>query len=111
MSWKRIGLGIVFADFAAFNVYVLAQHGFAGFMDAVVANSATVAVLVDLAIALSLITVWMWRDAKDSGRAFMPYAALTLLFGSIGPLAYLIGDPEHAESPANPRVDMAGARS
>jgi len=115
MSWKRIGLGIVLADFAALNVYVVAKYGYAGFFELALANGATIALLVDLTIALSLIGVWMWRDARDSGRAFLPYAVLTLLFGSIGPLAYLIGDPELSTAPrgsaANAHADLARARS
>ncbi len=115
MSWKRIGLGLVLADFAALNVYVVAKYGFGGFFELALANSATILVLVDLTIALSLVTAWMWRDARDSGRAFLPYAVLTLLFGSIGPLVYLIGDPEPSTAArgaaANARVDLARARS
>lgn len=110
MNWKRIGLGIVLADFAALNVYVVAKYGYVGFFELALANGATIAVLVDLVIALGLVTAWMWRDARDSGRAFLPYAVLTLLFGSVGPLAYLIGDSETASAPANARVDLARAR-
>lgn len=111
MSWKRIGLGIVLADFAALNVYVVAKYGFMGFFELALANTATIAVMVDLAIALSLVTAWMWRDARDRGRAFFPYAILTLLFGSIGPLAYLVGDSEPAPARIDPRADLARARS
>jgi hypothetical protein len=114
MNWKRIGLGIVLADFAALNVYVVAKYGYAGFIELAFANGVTIAVAVDLVIALSLITAWMWRDARDSGRSFLPYAVLTMLFGSIGPLAYLIADPELSTAPrgagTNARVDLARAR-
>jgi hypothetical protein len=111
MNLKRIGLGIVLADFAALNVYVVAKYGYAGFFELALANGATIAVLVDLVISLSLVTAWMWRDARDKGRAFLPYAILTLLFGSIGPLAYLIGDSETAPAQVTPRVDLARART
>jgi hypothetical protein len=113
MNWKRIGLGIVLADFAALNVWVVAKYGLAGFLDLVLANGATIAVLVDLTIALGLIMAWMWRDARDSGRSFLPYAMLTLVGGSVGPLAYLIGDPDLStarDTASNARVDLARAR-
>jgi hypothetical protein len=108
---KRIGLGIVLADFAALNVYVVAKYGYAGFFELALANGATITLLVDLVISLSLVMAWMWRDARDRGRAFLPYAILTLLFGSIGPLAYLIGDSETATAPVNSRIDLARART
>jgi hypothetical protein len=56
----------------------------------VLANAATVAVLVDLTIALSLVTLWMWQDAAERGIGVFPYVLLTLTLGSIGPLLYLL---------------------
>ena len=47
-------------------------------------------VFVDLVIALTLVLVWMWRDAKASGRNIWPWIALTLATGSFGPLFYLL---------------------
>ena len=55
------------------------------------ANSATRLGFIDLSISLTLITVWMWIDAKQHGRAIAPYIAITLLLGCPGPLIYLIG--------------------
>jgi hypothetical protein len=39
---------------------------------------------------LVLITVWMQQDAHAGGRRFWPFAVVTLLLGSAGPLAYLL---------------------
>jgi hypothetical protein len=62
-----------------------------------------VAVLVDLTIALSLVTVWMVRDARQRGQSVAPFVVLTLLLGSVGPLLYLIrragSTPELSSSP------------
>lgn len=46
--------------------------------------------LADLVIALVLVMGWMWRDAKASGRGIWPWIAITLAFGSFGPLLYLL---------------------
>ncbi len=47
-------------------------------------------VFADLVIALSLFLVWMWRDARASGRNAWPWLIATLALGSIGPLMYLL---------------------
>ena len=90
MNWKQIGLSLVLADFAALNVYVVYHYGYVGFYERVLANAATTAALVDLVIALGLVSVWMWQDARDRGWSALPYLVLTLVFGSVGPLVYLI---------------------
>lgn len=90
MTKRQWLVGIVLFGFALLNAYVVYQFGYSGFVELVTANAATVALLVDLTIALSLIAVWMWNDARDRGISPLPYLALTLLLGSIGPLAYLL---------------------
>ena len=42
----------------------------------------------------------MFRDARSLGVSPVPYLVLTLLFGSVGPLLYLLRRPEpgHADS-------------
>jgi hypothetical protein len=47
-------------------------------------------IFLDLVIALGLFLVWMWRDAKATGRNPWPWLLLTLAIGSFGPLGYLI---------------------
>jgi hypothetical protein len=86
----RIGLGLVLLAFADLNAYVVWQYGYMGFWQLITANTATIAALVDLTIALTLVTVWMWRDARRRGVSLMPYLALTATLGSVGPLLYLI---------------------
>jgi fatty acid desaturase len=90
MNAKQIGLGIVLFDFVALNAWVVYQFGYIGFVEAMFANIATTAAFVDLTIALSLIAYWMWQDARKRGGAFLPYFLLTITFGSVGPLLYLI---------------------
>ena len=87
---KLAVLGLVFLGFAALNVHVIESLGYLGFWQAIAGNLAAEATVVDLAIAIGLISVWMWNDAQEQRLPFWPYAAVGLLLGSLGPLAYLI---------------------
>ena len=90
MNAKQIGLSVVLADFLALTAYVVYQYGYVGFFELVIANLASTLALVDLVIALSLVIVWMVRDARARGVSPVPYVLLTLTLGSAGPLVYLI---------------------
>jgi hypothetical protein len=87
---RRIVLGIVLASFTALTAYAIERHGLAGSLALCFANAATMALFADACIALGLIVMWMWDDARAQGRAWLPYALLTLAFGSVGPLLYLV---------------------
>jgi len=90
MNKKQIALAVVLADFSALTAYALVQYGVVGIFDLALANAATVTLLADLTIALSMVMVWMWQDARQHGISPIPYVVLTLGLGSVGPLLYLI---------------------
>ncbi|TMA36881.1 MAG: DUF2834 domain-containing protein [Deltaproteobacteria bacterium] len=90
MTARKIGIGIVLLAFGDLTAYALYQHGVAGVVQLEMANSVTITAFVDLVIALSLIIAWMWQDARERGVSAMPYVLLTLGFGSVGPLLYLL---------------------
>ncbi len=98
MSWQKIVLALVLADFVGLTGYALYVSGYAGFFELLLANWATTTAFVDLLIALSLIAVWMWRDASKRGMSALPYLALTATLGSVGPLIYLIRREEPSDS-------------
>lgn len=103
MSRKQWLLAFVLFDFSALNLYVMSQYGVGDMIELVTANAVTVLAMVDLTIALSLIVVWMWNDARDRGISALPYVAMTLVLGSIGPLIYLLrtaGERAPVEAPA-----------
>lgn len=90
MNKKQIALAVVLADFAALSAYAVAHHGVVGFFTLHLTNSAGIQVFVDLVIALSIVMVWMWHDARRHDINPVPYVLLTIGLGSIGPLVYLI---------------------
>ncbi len=87
---QRMLLGITLVLFGALTAVALGHHGYRGIFDAIFQSWAGIQVLVDLAIALTLVLVWMWRDAKALRRNVWPYVLITLTAGVFGPLLYLL---------------------
>jgi hypothetical protein len=60
-------------------------------------------------IALTMVLVWMWRDARARGVSPLPYVLITLALGSVGPLLYLIrtASSAPARAPLGARVARA----
>jgi len=90
MNAKQLGLSVVLLNFSALTAYATYQYGVVGIVEVITVNAVTVTLFVDLVIALSLVLSWMWQDARERGVSVVPYVALTLVFGSVGPLLYLI---------------------
>jgi hypothetical protein len=91
MNTKQIGLTMLLAGFAALNAYDFYIYGAQGFLNIAFSNAGTIAIFVDLVIALTMVAVWMTRDAAQRGVNVLPCLLLTVCFGNIGPVAYLIG--------------------
>lgn len=108
MNWKKVLLASVLADFMALTAWAVYDVGYVGFFETVLSTSAGIVCAVDLVIALSLITVWMVRDAREHGVSPVPYVILTVALGSVGPLLYLLRRPEPAREPAVRLAVQAG---
>ena len=102
MNAKQIGLGVLLADFVGFTAYAIYSHGgLLGFLQAATANAAAIQVLIDLCIALGMVLVWMWDDARKRGEsAPVLYTLMTVGLGSISPLLYLIRRAGHTPDEA-----------
>lgn len=87
---QRTLLIVVLAVFSVVTALALWQHGYWGVLEPHFKSWGAAQVFLDLVIALGLFMLWMWRDARQSGRAFWPWAALTLVAGAFGPLIYLL---------------------
>lgn len=87
---QRNLLTVALVAFGALTAAALWQHGYWGIVAPHFQSLGGGQVLADLVIALSLVMVWMWRDARASGRNPWPWIAATLALGSFGPLVYLL---------------------
>ena len=86
----------ILIPFSILTALALWTHGYWGIFKPHFESLGGGQVLVDLVIALSLVMIWMWRDAKDKGRNIWPWIAITLLAGSFGPLLYLLTAKDEA---------------
>ena len=95
MNIKQMAIGIVWLGFAIFTAVVFLHDGKAAF--ALPFDSLTnTAGMIDLLIELTLVSIWMYFDARKRGTTAIPFIAIAVVFGSLGPLAYLFfrfGDP------------------
>ncbi len=79
-----------FAEFAALNVWAVAGNGLMPLLEQALATPGGKLLTADLAIALTLVAVWVHRDAKARGANAWAWVVATFATGSLAPLAYLI---------------------
>lgn len=87
---QRSLVAVVLIPFSLLSAMALWQHGYLGIFANEFQSTAGMQVLADLLIALSLVLVWLWHDAKATGRNPWPWLLVTLTTGSFGPLIYLL---------------------
>jgi hypothetical protein len=90
MNRKQIILAVFALDFLLLTAWAIFQHGYLGIFAHAFQNSATILLAVDLLLAIVMIAGWMWVDASRHGLRVWPYLLVTALFGSAGPMLYLI---------------------
>lgn len=87
---KQVILIGTLAGFGAVTAAAVWQHGFLGILASPLQSLAAGQIFVDLVIALTLVMVWIWNDARARGRVAWPWIVATLAVGSFGPLLYLL---------------------
>jgi hypothetical protein len=91
MKAKHVALEVALIGFTALTAYAVYQHGYVNFFEEMLTTSlVTITSFVDLSIALGLILLWLWQDARGRNISPLPYVILTFALGSVGPLLYLI---------------------
>jgi len=83
----------VFAAFGAFSLYAMWQVGYFGIWQAGMASVGAWQLLLDFVITSLLLLGFMARDARQTGRKLWPYALITVVAGSFGPMLYLLLRP------------------
>ena len=81
---------LVLILFSALSGFALWHHGFWGIFLPPFQSLYAGQIFADLVIALTLVMIWMYRDAKTTGRNPWPWVVATLAFGSFSPLIYLL---------------------
>lgn len=81
---------VILAAFGAYSLWVVAGHGYIGFLSLARAEPWAMQLLLDLVIACSFGVGWMHADAQRRGLASWPYVPVVVLFGSIGLLGYVV---------------------
>lgn len=74
----------------------IAEQSLLSFGYQLISSPDTAQVVFDLYIMALLAIVWIYQDCKSRGKStmyFLPFAALTLVFVSFGPLLYLAFKP------------------
>lgn len=90
MKIVKLSLVSVLVLFGGFSTWVMWQVGYSGIWLAGLDNPGSLQILLDLAIACTLICSWIYQDAKSRGINPYPWFIATLLGGSLAPLVYLI---------------------
>ena len=93
---KKTLLLIALIALGGITTAALWQDGVAGLFAAIAHSYGSMQIFTDLVIALTLVMVWMWRDAKSTGRNAWLWISVTVAVGSFGPLLYLITRKEQA---------------
>jgi hypothetical protein len=96
---KKIGLVLLFLDFAALTVWAAVSGSSAAQMEQLFTNPWGIQIAVDLCIAASFGIRWMWRDAKAHGINPVPWALAVIPTGSLALLAYAIRRSFLSEAP------------
>jgi hypothetical protein len=86
----RTPIVLILMLFTPLTAIALWYHGYWGILAPHFQSFGEAQVLADLVIALSLVMVWMWQDAKATHRNPWPWILATLILGSFGPLGYLL---------------------
>ncbi len=87
---SRVLIVVTLFLFGALTAIALYQHGYWGIIAPHFQSTGAGQVFADLVIALVMVLVFIWHDAKATGRNPWPWILATLALGSFGPLVYFL---------------------
>jgi RsiW-degrading membrane proteinase PrsW (M82 family) len=100
MTHRKLLAIALLIPFTLLTVYAVAEVGYIGLFDYHRHSPAGWQVFTDLVIALLLVLVWLFPDARANDRNPWPWVVMTLFLGSIGPLLYLACEKSRVMAPA-----------
>ncbi|MFK7804556.1 MAG: DUF2834 domain-containing protein [Anaerolineae bacterium] len=87
---NRIILIVTLALFGALTAVALWVDGVFGIFASIFHSYGSMQIYVDLVIALTLVVIWIYRDANKAGRNPWPWIIATFVVGAFSPLVYLL---------------------
>lgn len=87
---QRTAIVITLMLFGALTAAALWHDGYLGIFAIAWQSFAGAQLFADLVIALMLVLIWLWQDARQKGRNPWPWVIITLAMGAFGPLLYLL---------------------
>jgi hypothetical protein len=87
---SRILIVITLILFGTLTILAVWHDGITGVFASIFSSFGSAQIYVDLVIALVLTMVWIWHDAKATGRNAWPWIVATILVGTFSPLLYLL---------------------
>lgn len=88
MSLKRIFIGLLFLDFAAFTGWILFTQDNLALIEDTLSNPWGLQIFCDLCIMALFGSRWLYRDARSKGINPWPWIAAIVPTGSLAVLAY-----------------------
>lgn len=87
---ERPLLILTLVAFGALTAVAVGVDGLSGTIDAITFNWASFQIYIDLVIAVVVISVWMYRDARQRERNPWPWIIGAAIVGMFSPLVYLL---------------------
>jgi hypothetical protein len=87
---KALVAAAILAAFTAYSLWVIAGHGYTGFLSLASREPWAMQLLLDLVIACSFGVGWMRADARKYSIATWPFIVAIVFLGSVGLLGYVI---------------------
>jgi hypothetical protein len=95
---RRLLAAVLLLPFSALTAWALMNGGIRGILSFHQSPGGW-QVFADLVVSLLLLLSFLVPHARSRGRNPWPWVVLTLLFGSFGPLLYLVSDRSASFSP------------
>ena len=99
MNKRRALLGLLFLVHAAISARAMLDTSYVDLFKFAFSDWPARQIFSDLTVCMLIITSWMVRDARKTGRNAWPYVIAAFFVGSFAPLAYLLLAPTASTPP------------